>query len=95
MSEVFVQKLKIFSRTVRANELNTEVIVIFQRFCFVLVILENYDQAELADIQSELKIMIHVGEHENILNILGACTKGWLKYCQQHSMQSYEKNCQT
>ncbi len=28
------------------------------------------------DLQSELNILIHVGENENIVNILGACTKG-------------------
>ena len=28
---------------------------------------------------SELKILIHVGEHKNIVNLLGACTKGMLK----------------
>mgnify|MGYP002803612320 CR=1 FL=1 len=41
--------------------------------------------------QSELKILIHVGEHENIVNILGACTKGlqhasivFNTYCEIH-----------
>ena len=28
------------------------------------------------DLVSELKIMIHVGQHKNIINLLGACTRG-------------------
>jgi len=31
---------------------------------------------EYRDLASELKILIHVGEHTNIVNLLGACTKG-------------------
>ena len=38
--------------------------------------LEHGDAKNLVDLQSELKILIHVGEHENIVNIVGACTKG-------------------
>ncbi|KAJ7377511.1 hypothetical protein OS493_028494 [Desmophyllum pertusum] len=32
--------------------------------------------AEYKDLASELKILIHIGEHKNIVNLLGACTKG-------------------
>lgn len=32
--------------------------------------------AQYKDLASELKILIHVGEHKNIVNLLGACTKG-------------------
>ena len=32
--------------------------------------------AEYKDLASELKILIHVGGHKNIVNLLGACTKG-------------------
>ena len=42
--------------------------------------LENGDQKDLTDLQSELKILIHVGENENIVNILGACTKGFIAF---------------
>ncbi|XP_028407826.1 fibroblast growth factor receptor 1-like [Dendronephthya gigantea] len=35
----------------------------------------NYTQTELSDLISEIKILIHVGEHENVLRILGASTK--------------------
>ena len=30
---------------------------------------------EVRDLASELKILIHVGEHKNIVNLLGACIK--------------------
>ena len=39
-------------------------------------ILDDHCQDDLSDILSELKVLIHVGEHENVLRILGACTKG-------------------
>jgi hypothetical protein len=41
-----------------------------------LCYIDNWDRSKLLDLQSELKILIHVGENENIVNILGACTKG-------------------
>jgi hypothetical protein len=41
-----------------------------------LRVAENFNRNDLADLQSELKILTHVGENENIVNILGACTKG-------------------
>ena len=43
---------------------------------FSIIFAENFDQINVIDLQSELKILIHVGGHENIVNILGACTKG-------------------
>lgn len=45
-------------------------------FYFSQFIIENWDRSKLTDLQSEMKILIHVGENENIVNILGACTKG-------------------
>lgn len=42
----------------------------------VYLIADHSDKEKLTDLQSELKILIHVGEHENIVNLLGACTKG-------------------
>ena len=36
---------------------------------------DDHCQNDLSDILSELKVLIHVGEHENVLRILGACTK--------------------
>ena len=39
-------------------------------------ILANATLEEYRDLASELKILIHIGEHKNIVNLLGACTKG-------------------
>ena len=36
---------------------------------------ENGGENEYRDLASEIKIMIHIGEHPNIINILGACTQ--------------------
>ena len=37
---------------------------------------DDFDKEKLVDLQSELRILIHIGEHENIVNLLGTCTKG-------------------
>ncbi len=34
------------------------------------------NQSTLAFLVSELKILIHLGPHLNVVNLLGACTKG-------------------
>lgn len=39
-------------------------------------ILAEATVAQYKDLASELKILIHVGEHKNVVNLLGACTKG-------------------
>ena len=31
-------------------------------------------ESEIRDLAAELKLMIHSGEHKNIVNLLGACT---------------------
>ncbi|XP_046851906.1 fibroblast growth factor receptor 3-like [Xenia sp. Carnegie-2017] len=33
-------------------------------------------ESEIRDLAEELKLMIHIGENKNIVNLLGACTKG-------------------
>ena len=43
---------------------------------YICLIVENFEESNLIDLKSELKILIHVGGNENIVNILGACTKG-------------------
>ena len=40
------------------------------------VISEGATEAEYKDLASELKILIHLGQHKNIINLLGACTRG-------------------
>lgn len=37
---------------------------------------EGATEAEYKDLASELKILIHLGQHKNIINLLGACTRG-------------------
>ena len=34
------------------------------------------DKTAIKSIVSELKILIHLGDHLNVVNLLGACTKG-------------------
>lgn len=45
-------------------------------FAFFVLKTEGADEVEHKDLQSELKILIHIGSHKNIVNLLGACTKG-------------------
>ena len=49
-------------------------------------LLENFTDVEYKDLASEIKILIHLGSHDNIVNLLGACTKGGnlyaiIEYC--------------
>ena len=49
---------------------------------------------EESDLASELKILIYVGEHKNIVNLLGACIKGdriliILEYAPHGSLQKF------
>ncbi|XP_068720655.1 fibroblast growth factor receptor 3-like [Montipora capricornis] len=37
---------------------------------------EGATKEEYKDLASELKILIHLGQHKNIVNLLGACTRG-------------------
>ncbi|XP_025021627.1 receptor-type tyrosine-protein kinase FLT3 [Python bivittatus] len=41
----------------------------------VKMLKEKYDSLEKDALMSELKMMVHIGSHENIVNLLGACTK--------------------
>ncbi|XP_057296646.1 uncharacterized protein LOC130625556 isoform X2 [Hydractinia symbiolongicarpus] len=54
----------------------------------------NATDAEYKDLANELKLLIHIGEHRNIVNLLGACTKGedllvLLEYCANGALLSY------
>ena len=42
----------------------------------MFLVVEGATEAEYKDLASELKILIHLGQHKNIINLLGACTKG-------------------
>jgi len=41
----------------------------------VKMVKSSQDSTALQSLDSELKIMIHLGPHLNIVNLLGACTK--------------------
>ena len=51
-------------------------------------------ERENEDLASELKLMIHIGRHKNIVNLLGACTIDgplWLllEYCHNRSLLEF------
>ncbi|KAK3700365.1 hypothetical protein QZH41_019735 [Actinostola sp. cb2023] len=57
---------------------------------------EDASQSEYRDLVSELKILMHIGEHKNIVNLLGACTKGreWdilviIEYCPHGNLHDF------
>ncbi|XP_014203976.1 vascular endothelial growth factor receptor 1 [Copidosoma floridanum] len=41
----------------------------------VKTVKKNADETEIRALESELKIMAHLGKHLNVVNLLGACTK--------------------
>lgn len=45
-------------------------------FILVMFVLGQATESEIRDLAAELKLMIHIGEHKNIVNLLGACTTG-------------------
>lgn len=60
---------------------------------------EGADEVEHKDLQSELKILIHIGSHKNIVNLLGACTKGSygdlcviIEYCPYGNLLQFLRN---
>ena len=45
----------------------------------VKMVKKNADRTYIKALASELKIMIHLGKHLNVVNLLGACTKNLAK----------------
>lgn len=43
--------------------------------CVFVCITEGATASEHKALMSELKILIHIGNHLNVVNLLGACTK--------------------
>ena len=41
----------------------------------VKMVKKNADNTYIKALASELKIMVHLGKHLNIVNLIGACTK--------------------
>uniref|UniRef100_A0A665U9A2 receptor protein-tyrosine kinase n=1 Tax=Echeneis naucrates TaxID=173247 RepID=A0A665U9A2_ECHNA len=60
--------------------------------------LEGATSSEYRALMSELKILIHIGHHLNVVNLLGACTKPGgplmviVEYCKHGNLSSYLKN---
>ena len=59
-------------------------------------ILGNSSDDDLKDLSSEIKILIHLGTHPNIISLLGACTRGMgkqiyaiLEYCSNGSLLTF------
>ena len=55
---------------------------------------DDATESEFKDLASELKILIHIGEHQNIVNLLGACTVSGslcviLEYCPHGDLSSF------
>ena len=45
----------------------------------VKMVKSQVDTTGLSSLASELKILIHLGNHLNVVNLLGACTKNLVK----------------
>ncbi|XP_052126084.1 vascular endothelial growth factor receptor 1 [Frankliniella occidentalis] len=63
----------------------------------VKMVKKTADSAIIKALASELKIMVHLGRHLNVVNLLGACTKGLNKmellviveYCRYGNLHNY------
>ena len=45
----------------------------------VKMVKSQVDDTALSSLASELKILIHLGKHFNVVNLLGACTRNLIK----------------
>lgn len=57
---------------------------------------DDASNTDYRDLASELKILIHIGEHQNVVNLLGACTTGnvgklciILEYCRDGDVSTF------
>ncbi|XP_051233155.1 vascular endothelial growth factor receptor 2 isoform X2 [Dicentrarchus labrax] len=64
----------------------------------VKMLKEGATSSEYRALMSELKILIHIGHHLNVVNLLGACTKAGgplmviVEYCKHGNLSSYLKS---
>ena len=68
--------------------------MVFILILFLLALKDDATDIEFKDLASELKILIHIGEHQNIVNLLGACTQTGklcviLEYCLYGDLSSF------
>ena len=55
---------------------------------------EHCTEVDYKSLASEIKILIHIGNHENIVNLLGACTSGGklvaiMEYCSHGNLMNF------
>uniref|UniRef100_A0A8D0GJJ4 Vascular endothelial growth factor receptor 1 n=1 Tax=Sphenodon punctatus TaxID=8508 RepID=A0A8D0GJJ4_SPHPU len=68
------------------------------RVVAVKMLKEGATASEYKALMTELKILIHIGHHLNIVNLLGACTKGGgplmvlVEYCKYGNLSNYLKS---
>ncbi|XP_025064496.1 vascular endothelial growth factor receptor 1 [Alligator sinensis] len=68
------------------------------RIVAVKMLKEGATASEYKALMSELKILIHIGHHLNIVNLLGACTKSGgplmviVEYCKYGNLSNYLKS---
>ncbi|XP_030755261.1 vascular endothelial growth factor receptor 1 isoform X3 [Sitophilus oryzae] len=63
----------------------------------VKMVKKNADETYIRALASELKIMVHLGKHVNVVNLLGACTKNVankellviVEFCRYGNLQNY------
>ena len=60
------------------------------------LLLEGASDLDLKELSTEIKVLIHLGRHPHIVNILGACTRGQgnriyaiLEYCKYGSLKTF------
>ena len=59
-----------------------------------MFLLDNPKINDIRNLAGELKMIIHIGQHENIVNVLGACTKFpklymIIEYCSNGSLLEF------
>ncbi|XP_068720911.1 vascular endothelial growth factor receptor 1-like isoform X1 [Montipora capricornis] len=71
-----VENVSRLSKMFRSNRRYVELVKGMPRTVVAVKTLKDKaSKEEYRDLASELKILIHVGQHKNIVNLLGACTK--------------------
>ena len=64
---------------------------------FSCLLIDDATEADYKDLASEIKVLIHMGKHSNIVNLLGACTRNGslfsiMEYCPYGNLKSFLKS---
>ena len=70
---------------------------LFLLHCLSYNILDDATESEYKDLASEIKVLIYIGKHCNIVNLLGACTRNGslfsiMEYCPYGNLKSFLKS---